>query len=71
MSSQDAKKELFAKVEKKMQRETVAYIKDKEDEAKETATRKSQEIIALSIERMAQMETQERTVSVVSYLGKR
>lgn len=69
MSSQDAKKELFAKVEKKMQRETVAYIKDKEDEAKETATRKSQEIIALSIERMAQMETQERTVSVVSLPG--
>lgn len=69
MSSQDAKKELFAKVEKKIQRETVAYIKDKEDEAKETATRKSQEIIALSIERMAQMETQERTVSVVSLPG--
>lgn len=69
MSSQDAKQELFAKVEKKMQRETVAYIKDKEDEAKETATRKSQEIIALAIERMAQMETQERTVSVVSLPG--
>ena len=69
MSSQDAKQELFAKVEKKMQRETVAYIKDKEDEAKETAMRKSQEIIALAIERMAQMETQERTVSVVSLPG--
>lgn len=69
MSSQDAKDELFAKVEKKMQRETIAYIKDKEDEAKETATRKSQEIVALAIERMAQMETQERTVSVVSLPG--
>ena len=66
MSSQDAKKELFAKVEKKMQHETIAYIKDKEDEAKETANRKAQEIIALAIERMSQTETQERTVSVVS-----
>lgn len=66
MSSQDAKKELFAKVEKKMQHETIAYIKDKEDEAKETANRKAQEIISLAIERMSQTETQERTVSVVS-----
>ena len=31
MSSQDAQKELFAKVEKKMEHETVAYIKDKEE----------------------------------------
>lgn len=69
MSSSDAKKELFAKVEKKMEHETIVYIKDKEEEAKETATRKSQEIIALSIERMAQTETQERTVSVISLPG--
>lgn len=69
MSSQDAKKELFAVVEKKMEHETVAYIKDKEDEAKATAKEKSQEIIALAIERMAQTETQERTVSVVTLPG--
>jgi ribonuclease Y len=69
MSSQDAKNELFAKVEKKMEHETIAYIKDKEDEAKATATEKAQSIIALAIERMAQTETQERTVSVVSLPG--
>ena len=66
MSSQDAKKELFAVVEKKMEHETIAYIKDKEEEAKASAKEKAQHIIALAIERMAQQETQERTVSVVS-----
>ena len=66
MSSQDAKKELFAVVEKKMEHETIAYIKDKEEEAKASAKEKAQNIIALAIERMAQQETQERTVRVVS-----
>ena len=66
MSSQDAKKELFAVVEKKLEHDTIAYIKDKQEEAKASAKEKAQNIIALAIERMAQQETQERTVSVVS-----
>lgn len=69
MSSQDAKKELFAAVEKQMEHETVAYIKDCEDEAKAMAKEKAQNIIALAIERMSQQETQERTVSVVTIPG--
>ena len=69
MSSQAAKDELFAIVEKKMEHETIAYIKDKEDEAKATANEKAQNIIALAIERMSQQETQEKTVSVVSLPG--
>lgn len=69
MSSQDAKDELFAVVEKQMEHETIAYIKDREDEAKATANEKAQNIIALAIERMAQQETQERTVSVVALPG--
>lgn len=69
MSSQDAKAELFAVVEKKMEHETIAYIKDKEEEAKAVANEKAQNIIALAIERMSQQETQERTVSVVSLPG--
>lgn len=69
MSSQDAKEELFSVVEKKMEHETIAYIKDKEEEAKATAQQKAQNIIALAIERMSQTETQERTVSVVSLPG--
>lgn len=69
MSSQDARKELFAAVEKQMEHETVAYIKDKEDEAKASANAKAQEIIALAIESIAQQETQERSVSVVAIPG--
>ncbi len=69
MSQQDARKELFSVVEKKMEHETIAYIKDKEEEAKATAQQKAQNIIALAIERMSQQETQERTVSVVSIPG--
>lgn len=69
MSSQEAKDQLFAAVEKKMEHETVAYIKDREEDAKATAKEKAQEIISLAIERMAQQETQERTVSVVALPG--
>lgn len=65
MSAQDAKKELMASVEKKMEQEVSAYIRDKEDEAKSKASEKSKNIIALAIQRYAQEETIERTVSVV------
>ena len=58
--ARQAKDELFAIVEKKMEHETIAYIKDKEDEAKATANEKAQNIIALAIERMSQQETQEK-----------
>lgn len=65
MTSQEARDELFALVEKQMEHETMAYIKEREDEAKSQASQKAQEIIALSIERMAQQETMDRTVAVV------
>ena len=66
LSSQDAKKELFEIVEKRMERETLAYIKDREDEAKSIADDKAREIIALSIQRLSQDESVDRTVSVVA-----
>lgn len=69
MTSADAKAELFSIVEKQMEHETMAYIKEKEDEAKSKAAATAQEIIALSIERMAQQETMDRTVSVVQIPG--
>lgn len=69
MSSQDAREELFALVEKQMEHETMAYIKEKEDEARSAAAVNAQEIIAMSIERMAQQETMDRTVSVVAIPG--
>ncbi len=69
MSSQEARDELFSLVEKQISHETLAYIKEKEDEAKSQAALNAQEIIALSIERMAQQEAMDRTVSVVSIPG--
>ena len=66
LSSQDARKELFEIVEKRMERETLAYIKDREDEAKSIADDKAKEIIALSIQRLSQDESVDRTVSVVA-----
>ncbi|WP_283651504.1 ribonuclease Y [Ileibacterium valens] len=69
MSSQEARDELFSLVEKQISHETMAYIKEKEDEAKSQAAMNAQEIIALSIERMAQQEAMDRTVSVVTIPG--
>lgn len=69
MTSQDAKAELFALVEKQVEHETMAYIKEKEDEARSQAAVQAQEIIAMSIERIAQQETMDRTVSVVAIPG--
>ncbi len=69
MSSQEARDELFSLVEKQTSHEMMAYIKEKEDEAKSQAAMNAQEIIALSIERMAQQEAMDRTVSVVTIPG--
>lgn len=65
MSATEAKQELMDVVEKKMEKEVSAYIRDREDEAKMRAAEVSRNIIALAIQRYAQEETQERTVSVV------
>ncbi|MBQ1506226.1 MAG: ribonuclease Y [Erysipelotrichales bacterium] len=66
LSSEDAKKELMAIVEKKMANETTAYIREKEEEAKAKAAENARNIIALAIQRYSQEETIERTVSVVA-----
>lgn len=66
MSTTEAKKELFDIVEKRMENEVVAYIKDREEEAKSIADDKARNIVALSIQKMAQDEAVDRTVNVVS-----
>lgn len=66
MSTTEAKKELFEIVEKRMENEVVAYIKEKEEEAKSIADEKARNIVALSIQKMAQDEAVDRTVSVVA-----
>ena len=66
MSTTEAKKELFDIVEKRMENEVVAYIKDREEEAKSIADEKARNIVALSIQKMAQDEAVDRTVNVVA-----
>ena len=66
MSAAEAKVELMDAVEKKTEKEIAMYLRDQEDEAKAKAADKARNIIALAIQRYAQEETIERTVSVVA-----
>ncbi len=66
MSQEDAKKELMEVVEKKMEGEVAAYIREQEEEARSRAKINAQEIIATAIQRYAQEEALDRTVSVVA-----
>lgn len=66
MTTNEAKEELFAITEKRMQKEIVAYIKEREEEAKATADETARNIVALSIQRLSQDESFDRTVSVVA-----
>ena len=66
MSTQEARDELFARVESKISKELSAFIKNKEDEARETCNEKAREMLGLAISKYAQDVTIERTVSVVA-----
>ena len=66
MSKEEARSELMEVVESKIADEVAAFIRDKEEEAKEMAAENAREIIATAIQRYSQDETLERTVSVVS-----
>ena len=66
LSVNEARDQLFARVESKMSKEIAAYIKNREDEAKDTADAQARDIIGLTIDRMSQEVVTERTVSVVS-----
>lgn len=47
LSVNEARDEIFARVESKMSKEIAAYIKNKEDEAKATSEEKARELIDL------------------------
>ena len=66
MSTQQAKDELMNRVESKISKEIAAYLKNKEEEAKETADEKAKELLGLACAKYAQDVTTERTVSVVA-----
>lgn len=65
LSVADAKAELFSLVEQRSANEIALFMKEKEDEAKSTAAEQARNIIGMAIQRYAQEETVERTVSVV------
>ena len=66
MSVQQAKDELFARVESKMSQEIAAYMKNKTEEAKEECDEKAKEMLGLAISKFAQETTTEKCVSVVA-----
>ena len=66
MSAKEAKEELFKQVEQETATEMTAYIKDQEEEARSKASMLARDIIATAINRYAQEETAEKTVSVIT-----
>ena len=66
MTTQEAKDELFARVESKVSREIAAFIKGKEEEAREECEEKAKEMLSLAMSKYAQDTVQEKTVSVVA-----
>lgn len=66
MTVSEAKKELMEVVEKRMENEVTTYIKEQEEQARSKASEQARNIIGLAIQRYAQEEATERTVSVVS-----
>ena len=66
MTTSEAKEELLAITEKRMDKELVSYIKEREEEAKAKADETARNIVALSIQRIASDESVDRTGSVVA-----
>lgn len=66
MTTQEAKDELFERVENKASREIALYLKNKEEEAENTAEEKARELLSLAMSKYAQEVTTEKTISVVA-----
>lgn len=66
MSVKEAHDEIMARVESKMSMEISAYIKNAEDEAKDTAEEKAKNLLAFACSKYAQDVVTEKTVSVIA-----
>ncbi len=66
LSSEEAKKQLIQAVESDAKKDAAAFVRKIEDEAKNTAEKKSREIIAYAVQRYASDHVSENTVSVVT-----
>jgi ribonuclease Y len=65
MSVKEAHDEIMARVESKMSSEIAAYIKNEEDEARDSAEAKARDLLSLACDKYAQEVTTERTVAVI------
>ncbi len=66
MSVNEAKEEIFRRVESKVSKEIASYIKTQEEEAREKADDTARNLLGLALSKYAQEVTTERTVSVVA-----
>ena len=66
MTTEEAKKEIFKRVEEKYDREIAQYMKNREDEAEQEADEKAKQILANAMFRDAQEVTTDRTVNVIA-----
>ncbi len=66
MSAEEAKEELFKRVEDRTKLEMIAYVKDAEEEAKEKSEDIAKNIIGLAIDKYSQEVVSEKTISTVS-----
>ena len=65
MTTEDARKQLLAEVEKEARQDMARQMREIEDEARETAEVKARKLIALAIQRVASDQVSEMVVSVV------
>jgi ribonuclease Y len=66
LTAEEAKRQLFTRLEEEVKREAANTIKRIEDEAKENADKEARKIVGLAIQRTAADHTVESTVSVVN-----
>ena len=69
MTSDEAREELLAKVERECERDAAKIIREYEEQAREEADRRARDIITLAIQRCAVDHAAETTVSVVPLPG--
>jgi ribonuclease Y len=65
LTSEEARQQLLADIEKEVQHEAALMIKDVENKAREEAERRAREIISLAIQRCAADHVTETTVAVI------
>ena len=66
LSKEEAKERLLSEMDKQLTQEKAALIREKEQKAKEEATKNAKEILSYAVQKCAADHSQETTVSIVS-----